>query len=295
MAVKQLDPQHELPLLIARNEVVEELETGDEQLLVGVDDSLPFVLVLGASFAVVASGGDAHAHVDEGEYVLVEQPLCAQVLHPLAVDQHVARDTHKLVQSLQVAEQTRRVARNERPRQALVLGRSGVGRSKAAALQRGDSDLEDLGQRVPELPREAQLFAQLQALARLFERRLDHVPLQHAQRVVADVAGIVEVHTVRREGEAQAREVRLCLRAAGALGALGARLSALLCALPIHGCKQSRAVPFVPQSVLGEQRAVHPHADGRRRAENAVDVVRGQLFVDRVVLRERDVGKGQLL
>jgi hypothetical protein len=51
----------------------------------------------------------------------------------------------------------------------------------------------------------------------------------------------------------------------------------------------------VPQSVLGEQRAVHPHADGRRRAENAVDVVRGQLFVDRVVLRERDVGKGQLL
>jgi hypothetical protein len=34
MAIEQLDPQHQLPLLISSDEVVEELQAGDEQLLV---------------------------------------------------------------------------------------------------------------------------------------------------------------------------------------------------------------------------------------------------------------------
>jgi hypothetical protein len=34
MAIEQLDPQHQLPLLVSGDEVVEELQAGDEQLLV---------------------------------------------------------------------------------------------------------------------------------------------------------------------------------------------------------------------------------------------------------------------
>ena len=114
MAVEQLDPQHEFALLVPCNEVVEELKACDEQLLVGIDDALPLVLVLCACLAIVAPGCDADTDVDEGEDVLVEEALCTQILHLFAVDLYVTGDAHELIQTLQIAQQARRVASDQR-------------------------------------------------------------------------------------------------------------------------------------------------------------------------------------
>lgn len=267
MAVKQLDPQHQLALLVAGNEVVEELQAGDEQLLVGVDDALPLVLVVGAGLAIVAAGRDAHADVDEGEDVLVEEALGAEVLHALAMYLDVTGDADELVEALEVAQQAGRIAGNQRPRQALVLGGSRVGRCETAPLERGQRRLEHAGHVVPELPGEAQLLAQFKALAAGIERLLDYIALEHAQRVVAHVAWVTKMDRVGREGEAQAREVR-----AGGHGVAHAGAHAI--SVVVH-VVHAGAVPGMPQPGFGEQRAVHPYTDRPRRAQDAEDVVRG--------------------
>ncbi len=53
--------------------------------LTGIYHTLPFILILCTSLAIVASGCNSNADVDQIEDVLIKQPLSAEILHPLAV------------------------------------------------------------------------------------------------------------------------------------------------------------------------------------------------------------------
>jgi hypothetical protein len=198
VAIEQLDPQHELPLLIAGSQVVEELQRRYEHLLVRIDDALPLVFVLCACLAIITSSRHPDAYVDQGEDILVEQPVGGQVLHLFPERKNVPGNCHKLIQSLEVSEQVGRVRSNERARQAFIFGRSGIWGGEGALFERGNGGFYDAGEIIPELVGQAKFFSsrrqhkrgggramgagipQFVIATRLFERLGAHI-MQHAQ------------------------------------------------------------------------------------------------------------------
>jgi len=194
--------------------------------LTRVYDALPFIFVLGPCFSVVPPRRHPHADIDQREYILVEQPLRREILHLLPVHEHISRDRHELVQSFEVAEQAGRIRGNERTRQPLILGCSGVGRSEASAFEGRDGCFQDAGEVVPKEVGETEFLTtpldqimewvvmhvcipELKVAPRILESALHHVALQHTHRLIFNIPRIVEVDCVGRQSKSYARKVRL--------------------------------------------------------------------------------------